>query len=154
MPDNDEQPNPIAQLREHNKNLESQLAEAKSAREAAEASALEAMSAKRELSFVKAGVNPDDPAAKWFVKAYDGELSVEAIKAAATEARLLATNPPQQQQRQADLAVHRQISEASANATTPDAQEAYRAELATAKNAKQAMEIVRKYGGAVAGDDY
>lgn len=51
----------------------------------------EAESAKRELAFLKAGVNPDDPTAKYFVKAYDGELTPEAIQAAASEARLIST---------------------------------------------------------------
>jgi hypothetical protein len=41
---------------------------------------LEAM--ERESSFIKAGVPVDDPAAKYFVKGYEGEASPEAIKAA------------------------------------------------------------------------
>lgn len=44
---------------------------------------------KRELAFTKAGINPDDPKAKWFVKGYDGDLDPEAIKAAAAEAQLI-----------------------------------------------------------------
>lgn len=52
----------------------------------------EAESAKRELAFMKAGINPDDPTAKYFVKAYDGDLEPEAIKSAALEARLIS--PP------------------------------------------------------------
>lgn len=51
----------------------------------------DAQEAKRELAFLKAGVNPDDPAAKYFVKAYDGELNPEAIQQAAYEARLIST---------------------------------------------------------------
>ena len=56
--------------------------------------AAEAEQAKRELAFVKAGVDPSDSAAKYFVKGYDGELTVDAIKAAAVEARLLAPTQP------------------------------------------------------------
>lgn len=44
---------------------------------------------KRELAFTKAGINPDDPKAKWFVKGYDGDLNPEAIKLAAEEAQLI-----------------------------------------------------------------
>lgn len=50
----------------------------------------EAFAAKRELAFLKAGVNPDNPMAKYFVKAYDGELSPDAIKQAAIEAQLMS----------------------------------------------------------------
>ncbi len=44
----------------------------------------------RELAFVKAGVDPASPGAKYFVKAYDGELTVDAIRVAAAEANLIA----------------------------------------------------------------
>ena len=55
----------------------------------------EATQAKRELAFVKAGIDPADPAAKYFVKGYDGELEADAIRTAAVEARLIA--PPNNQ---------------------------------------------------------
>lgn len=75
-------------LRSRMRELESEI---KSLRQ----QAAEAEQAKRELAFVKAGVDPSDTAAKYFVKGYDGELTVDAIKAAAVEARLLApTQPP------------------------------------------------------------
>jgi hypothetical protein len=48
-----------------------------------------AQSAQRELAFVKAGVDLNAPVAKYFVKGYDGELSPEAIRAAAEEANLV-----------------------------------------------------------------
>jgi hypothetical protein len=48
--------------------------------------------AKRELAFVKAGIDPASPMSKYFVKAYDGELSPEAIREAAVEAQLIS--PP------------------------------------------------------------
>jgi hypothetical protein len=43
------------------------------------------------LAFVKAGVDPDSAAAKYFVKGYDGELTPEAIRAAAEEANLVSS---------------------------------------------------------------
>ena len=52
----------------------------------------ESESAKRELAFVKAGIDPASPMSKYFVKAYDGELSPEAIREAAVEAQLIS--PP------------------------------------------------------------
>ena len=56
-----------------------------------EAKAKEAEAAQRELAFVKAGVNPDSAAAKYFVKGYDGELTPEAIRVAAEEANLVSS---------------------------------------------------------------
>jgi hypothetical protein len=58
--------------------------------------AVEAEQAKREMAFMKAGVDTSDPAAKYFVKGYDGELSIDAIKQAAVEARLSSPNVPEE----------------------------------------------------------
>ena len=55
----------------------------------------EAESAKRELAFVKAGIDPLQPMSKYFVKAYDGDLTPDAIRQAAVEAQLIS--PPQNQ---------------------------------------------------------
>lgn len=46
----------------------------------------EVAEAKRELTFVKAGITPDDPKFRYFVKGYDGELTPDAIRQAAEEA--------------------------------------------------------------------
>lgn len=54
----------------------------------------ELQSQAKELEFVKAGVDTADPKFKYFVKAYDGEMTSEAIKEALVEAQLIA--PPQQ----------------------------------------------------------
>jgi hypothetical protein len=64
--------------------------------------AAEAEQAKRELAFVKAGIDPADTAAKYFVKAYDGELTSDAIKQAAVEARLLSAPLQQTEDLQAE----------------------------------------------------
>lgn len=45
--------------------------------------------ASREMNFVKAGIQTDDPRFKYFVKGYDGELTPEAIRRAAEEAQLI-----------------------------------------------------------------
>ena len=52
----------------------------------------EADAMKRELTFVKAGIDPADPKFKYFVKGYDGELSPDAIREALVEAQLIS--PP------------------------------------------------------------
>jgi hypothetical protein len=43
----------------------------------------------RELAFVKAGIDPASPQAKYFVKGYEGDLTPEAIREAAVEAQLI-----------------------------------------------------------------
>lgn len=75
-------PNPV---RQRMKQLEKEAEELR--KQVAEAAA-----AKRELAFVKAGIDPTSPMAKYFVKGYDGDLSPEAIKQAAMEAQLIS--PP------------------------------------------------------------
>tara|TARA_A100001391_G_scaffold205353_1_gene205287 strand:+ start:4521 stop:4955 length:435 start_codon:yes stop_codon:yes gene_type:complete len=69
-------------LRDRNKLLEAENAELRAQAEAAS-------SAARELAFVKAGIDPDLPISKYFVKAYDGELTADAIREAGIEAGLL-----------------------------------------------------------------
>jgi hypothetical protein len=69
-------------VRARMKQLEKELQQSKQA--LAEAEAI-----KRENAFMKAGIPMDDPMAKYFVKGYDGEISAEAIRAAAQEANLI-----------------------------------------------------------------
>jgi len=78
----DEQETGRNPLRDRMKQLESENATLK-------AWANEALDASRELAFVKAGIDTADPMAKYFVKGYDGEISPDAIRAAAIEARLI-----------------------------------------------------------------
>ena len=69
-------------LRDRMKQLEAENAELKAQADAASAAA-------RELAFVKAGIDPELPISKYFVKAYDGELTADAIREAGIEAGLL-----------------------------------------------------------------
>ena len=69
-------------LRDRNKLLEAENAELRAQAEAAS-------SAARELAFVKAGIDPELPISKYFLKAYDGELTADAIREAGIEAGLL-----------------------------------------------------------------
>lgn len=73
-------PNP---LRQRMKQLEKENADKDKA-------LAEALQAKRELNFMKAGINPDEAKFRYFVKAYDGDLSPDAIKQAAIEAQLMS----------------------------------------------------------------
>ena len=55
---------------------------------------------KRDLSFLKAGIDLDDPKMTYFVKGYDGELEPTAIRQAAVDAGFIqgqVQNPADQQ---------------------------------------------------------
>lgn len=56
-----------------------------------------AESAQRELAFYKAGIDPSQGQMAYFAKGYEGELTPEAIKAAATEAGFLQPQAGQPQ---------------------------------------------------------
>jgi len=69
-------------LRERMKQLEAENA-------ALKAKAEEASAAARKLAFVEAGVDPNLPVAKYFMKGYDGDLTPDAIRQAAIEAQII-----------------------------------------------------------------
>lgn len=87
----DYQPEPDTQgrnpLRQRMKQLEAENAEMR--KHAAEAAEL-----RRKMAFLEAGIDMSAPAAKYFVKGYDGELTAEAIRQAAVEAQLISPDNP------------------------------------------------------------
>lgn len=71
-------------VRARMKELEKQLAEANQRAQAAEAAA-------RKAAFLEAGLDLNNKMTQYFVKAYDGDISPEAIRQAAVEANLIST---------------------------------------------------------------
>lgn len=71
------------------------VSELRKAAEGGKAAKLEAELAKKELAFVKAGIDTDSKPAQALLKAYDGELSADAIKAEAAEWGLLKQAEPE-----------------------------------------------------------
>lgn len=69
------------------------VSELRKAAEGGKQARMEADLAKRELAFVKAGVNTDTKPAQALLKSYDGPLDVDAIKAEAREWSLLDAEP-------------------------------------------------------------
>lgn len=67
------------------------VSELRKAAEAGRSARQEADLAKRELAFVKAGINTDTKPAQALLRSYDGDLSTEAIQAEAREWSLLDT---------------------------------------------------------------
>jgi hypothetical protein len=106
---------------------------------ALEAQAKEAEAAKRELAFVKAGVDPDAAGAKWFVKGYDGEFTAEAIRAAAEEANLI---PSQKKEVAAEQQAWNRVAQASRAGETSDAPVDYVQRFNNAKSAEEVMALM------------
>jgi hypothetical protein len=104
-----------------------------------EAKAKEAEAATRELAFVKAGVDPDSAAAKYFVKGYDGELTPEAIRAAAEEAGLI---PSQKKEVAAEQQAWNRVAQASRAGETSDAPVDYVQRFNNAKSAEEVMALM------------
>ena len=106
---------------------------------ALEAQAKEAEAAKRELAFVKAGVDPDAAGAKWFVKGYDGEFTAEAIRAAAEEANLI---PSQKKEVAAEQQAWNRVAQASRAGETSDAPVDFVQRFNNAKSADEVMALL------------
>lgn len=106
---------------------------------ALEAQAKEAEAAKRELAFVKAGVDPDSAAAKWFVKGYDGEITAEAIRAAAEEASLI---PSEKKEVAAEQQAWNRVAQASRAGETSDAPIDYSQRINAAKSSDEVMALL------------
>ena len=104
-----------------------------------EAKAKEAEAATRELAFVKAGVDPDSAAAKYFVKGYDGELTPEAIRAAAEEASLI---PSQKKEVAAEQQAWNRVAQASRAGETSDAPVDYSQRINAAKSSDEVMALL------------
>lgn len=90
--------------------------------------------ATRQLEFVKAGVDLNNPMASYFVNGYQGDLTPEAIKAEAAKLGLVAsTEQPQEQGIPAEeQAAHQRIADATAGANAPG-QRDFDAEMRAAK---------------------
>lgn len=133
----------------------------KAAKAGAEAQA-ELVAVRRELAFRDAGINPTDPQAKYFMKGYDGEVTVDAIRA---EAAVIGLGVGQQGNQQpgapmippAELALLAQSNATTAGlqsappSATSDA--AFRAALAGAQGPDATMDVLRKFGVPTPGMD-
>lgn len=96
-------------------------------------------SAQRELVFLKAGINPDDPKAKYFVKGYDGEMTVEAIRQAAEEASYI---PSQRKEIQQDAEAFGRLNRAATFGETSEPVVDYAEKIRKAKSPDEVMQIL------------
>lgn len=83
---------------------------------------VEAEQAKRELAFVKAGVDTDTKLGQLLLKTYEGDLTAEAIKAEAMEIGAIKTEAPAPPTTPASLDEQTQSRERQGLAQEPDVQ--------------------------------
>lgn len=105
--------------------------------------------ARRQLAFVRAGIDPDDPKMKYFVKGYEGELTASAVRSAAVDAGFIATQPEGNGAAVLQAAQER-VMTASAGASIEDSSEdaaLYRMQAAMEEGGMNAMlDVARQYG--------
>jgi hypothetical protein len=112
-----------------------------------------ANAAERELAFAKAGIPLADTKMGYFVKGYDGELTPEAIRTAATEAGFI--EPPAQPQQQSpqgqgmaaevDAPAWGRMAEATAAPSASPPRD-FNAEIAAAKSQDDVLRIAKEAG--------
>jgi len=102
--------------------------------------AAEAVTLQRELAFSKAGIPMEAPMAKYFVKAYDGEITTEAIRKAAEEANLIQTQAPVASTQEQQAWARMQKSSAAGDTSEPLID--WNVRLAQAKNSDEVMQIL------------
>lgn len=119
-----------------------------------------AAAAERELAFAKAGLPLDDPKMSYFVKGYEGEVTPEAIRAAAEQAGFLSNQTaPEPQVPAQELAAHQAAAQLVAGAQTDTAwaglvheNPQYQAEMRSARSQDDVLAIMAKYGSPILDD--
>ena len=100
---------------------------------------VDALAAQRELAFVKAGVNPDLPMAKYFMKGYDGEFTPEAIHKAAIEANLTGVKKDEMQ---VEKQAWGRLTEASRSGEASEPIADWNAKIRNANSQDEVMQIL------------
>jgi hypothetical protein len=106
-----------------------------------EAKLLEATEAQRKLAFVEAGVDLNAPISRYFVKAYDGEMTAEAIRQAASEANLIGVTQVKPDT-QAEQNAWNRVQRASRASEQSDGPVDWNTKIQNAKNQDEVMQIL------------
>ena len=124
-------------------NIRKQLREAEKARKELDGLKAELEAQKREVQFSKAGI-PDSGIGSLFRKAYDGETSQEAIRAAAEEYGILKSESIEDTSSNAELDALRRTQGATVgnSGAMPDPQQMYLEALAAASTPDEVMQVV------------
>jgi len=129
-------------------NIRKQLREAEKARKELDGLKAELETQKREVQFSKAGI-PDSGIGSLFRKAYDGDTSQEAIRAAAMEYGILQSESTEDFSNEAELDALRRTQGATVgnSGAMPDPQQMYLEALAAASTPEDVMRIVEGDSG-------
>ena len=100
----------------------------------------EAETAKRELAFVKAGIDPNSPMSKYFMKGYEGDLDPDAIRNAAVEAQLIS--PPDATPTQVEAAGWQKVAKIAAGSQTAQPPVDWNQRLMQAESPKEVEAIL------------
>ena len=100
----------------------------------------EAETAKRELAFVKAGIDPNSPMSKYFMKGYEGDLDPDAIRQAAVEAQLIS--PPEATPTQVEAAGWQKVAKIAAGSQTAQPPVDWNQRLLNAESPKEVEAIL------------
>ena len=133
-------------------NIRKQLREAEKARKELDGLKAELETQKREVQFSKAGI-PDSGIGSLFRKAYDGETSQEANRAAAEEYGILKSASTEDTSSNAELDALRRTQGATVgnSGAMPDPQQMYLEALASASTPEEVMRIVEGDSGSKVG---
>ena len=128
------------------------MREAEKARKELDGLKAELETQKREVQFSKAGI-PDSGIGSLFRKAYDGETSQEAIRAAAEEYGILKSESTEDTSSNAELDALRRTQGATVgnSGAMPDPQQMYLEALASASTPEEVMRIVEGDSGSKVG---
>jgi len=100
----------------------------------------------RELAMLKSGIDLGSPQGKLFMKAYDGEATVEAITAAAREYGVIGEQAPAGLAE--EMAAHDRVARAAAGAVSVPAEDPLEL-IRNAETAEEVLRLVERYGGSV-----
>jgi hypothetical protein len=106
-----------------------------------EAKLLQATEAQNKLAFVEAGVDLNAPISRYFIKGYDGEMTAEAIRQAATEANLISVTQ-QKPEVQAEQNAWNRLQKASRAGENNDGVVDWDTKIRNAKNQDEVMQVL------------
>lgn len=102
----------------------------------------EGQAAVRELAFLKAGVPVDTGPGKLFAKAYDGELTAEAIRQSALDFEIIREEASVSDD---ELAAHTRMTSTASGAAPSTGKVDINDLLKAAKSQEEVREIIRRY---------
>jgi hypothetical protein len=108
---------------------------------AADQANADAHAAQRELAFLKAGI-PDSGPGKLFAKAYDGELTAEAIRQSAIDFEIISEEPSVPND---ELDIHTRMTNTASGAVPSTGKVDINDLLKAAKSPEEVREIIRRF---------